>query len=259
MKHRAALLLALVLTLSLCSCGPAPGPSPTPSSDPTSAASPAPVPPYSLINSDEYVSGSSKGVGYRVEIGDGATDEDMRAVFAELAAVGSYDIHTVWFYGLASDVEAVGAYTVGMIEEPSPGEAPVFTAADYDAATLAALRERAQEGEEARSVPSPSVAQEALVPDNSFMAAPGELFTTPAEENGLGDRAFYAEGMVEEVGELAGSDAFRLSTDAGEIWVSAVVVPLGGVAQGDEIAAFFVYLGWSDELGMAVGSYVYHE
>lgn len=259
MKHRTALFLALILTLSLCSCGPALGPSPTPSSDPTPPAPSVSVPPYSLINSDEYVSGPSKGVGYRVEIGDEATEEDMRAVFAELAAVGSYDIHTVWFYGLASDVEAVGAYTVGMIEESSPGEAPVFTAADYDAATLAALRGRAQGGEDTRSVPSPSVAQEALVPDNSFMAAPGELFTTPAEENGLGDRAFYAEGMVEAVGELAGSDAFRLSTDAGEIWVSAVVVPLEEVAQGDEIAAFFVYLGWSDELGMAVGSYVYHE
>lgn len=259
MKHRAALLLALVLTLSLCSCGPAPGPSPTPSSDPTPASSPAPVPPYSLINSDEYVSGSSKGVGYRVEIGDGATEEDMRAVFAELAAVGSYDIHTVWFYGLASDVEAVGAYTVGMIEEPSPGKAPVFTAADFDAATLASLRDRAQADSEARSIPSPSFQQEALVPDNSFMRAPGELFTTPASENGLGDQAFYAEGTVEEVAEISGKDAFRLSTDAGEIWVSAVTVPLGEVAQGDEVVAFFVYLGWSDVLEKAVGSYVYHE
>lgn len=257
MKHRAALFLALILALSLCSCGPAPGASTTPSSEPTPST--VSVPPYTLINSDEYVSGSAKGVGYRVEIGDGASEEDMRAVFAELAAVGSYDLHTVWFYGLASDVEAVGAYTVGMIEEPRPGEAPVFTAADFDAATLASLRERAQADSEARSIPSPSFQQEALVPDNSFMKAPGELFTTPASENGLGDQAFYAEGTVEEVAEISGKDAFRLSTDAGEIWVSAVTVPLGEIAQGDEVVAFFVYLGWSDALEKAVGSYVYHE
>lgn len=257
MKHRAALFLALILVFSLCSCGPAPGASTTPSSEPTTPTVSAP--PYTLINSDEYVSGSAKGVGYRVEIGDGASEEDMRAVFAELAAVGSYDVHTVWFYGLASDVEAAGVYTVGMIEEPGPGEAPIFTAADFDASTLAALRDRAQADGETRSIPSPSVAQEALVPDNSFMRAPAELFSTPADENGLGDRAFYAEGTVEEVAEIAGSDAFRLSTDAGEIWVSAVVIPLGEVAQGDEVVAFFVYLGWSDELGKAVGSYVYHE
>ena len=257
MKHRAALFLALILALSLCSCGPARGASSTPSPEPTPSTVSAP--PYSLINSDEYVSGSAKGVGYRVEIGDGASEEDMRAVFAELAAVGSYDVHTVWFYGLASDVEAAGVYTVGMIEEPGPGEAPVFTAADFDAATLASLRERAQADSEARSIPSPSFQQEALVPDNSFMKAPGELFTTPASENGLGDQAFYAEGTVEEVAEISGKDAFRLSTDAGEIWVSAVTVPLGEVAQGDEVVAFFVYLGWSDALEKAVGSYVYHE
>ncbi len=257
MKRLAALSLALILALSLCSCGPTPGPSPSPSSEP-----PAPsvsVPPYSLISSDTYTTGAAKGVGYRVEIGDGASEEDMRAVFAELAAVGSYDVHTVWFYGLASDVEAVGVYTVGMIEEPGPGETPVFTAADFDAATLASLRDRAQADSEARSIPSPSFQQEALVPDNSFMRAPGELFTTPASENGLGDQAFYAEGTVEEVAEISGKDAFRLSTDAGEIWVSAVTVPLGEVAQGDEVVAFFVYLGWSDVLEKAVGSYVYHE
>ena len=64
---------------------------------------------------------------------------------------------------------------------------------------------------------------------------------------------------MEEVAEISGKDAFRLSTDAGEIWVSAVTVPLGEVAQGDEVVAFFVYLGWSDVLEKAVGSYVYHE
>lgn len=252
MKCRTAPLLTLILSLCLCSCAPV-------ADSPTPSVSPAAVPVYSLINSDEYASGSSKGVGYRVEIGDGASEEDMRAVFAELAAVGSYDLHTVWFYGLASDVEAVGVYTVGMIEEVRPGEAPVFTAPTLDAVAIAALREKAQASGEARSIPSPSFAQEVLVPDNSFMAAPGELFTTPADENGLGDRAFYAEGVVDEVGEVAGSDAFLLSTNAGEIWVSAVAVPLGEIAQGDEVVAFFVYLGWSGELETAVGSYVYHE
>lgn len=86
-----ALVLAMCLCLGACSSGEAP----SVPEEPTTA-----VPEYSFINSDRYVQNGTTGIGYRVAIGDGATEEEMRAVFWELCSADSYDLHTVWFYGL---------------------------------------------------------------------------------------------------------------------------------------------------------------
>lgn len=145
-----ALVLAMCLCLGACSSGEAP----SVPEEPTTA-----VPEYSFINSDRYVQSGTTGIGYRVAIGDGATEEEMRAVFGELCSADSYDLHTVWFYGLPSDVEDVGSFSVGMLEEKSRGAEPVFTPCTYDADTIAALRERGAEieqSDEARSIPRPS-------------------------------------------------------------------------------------------------------
>ena len=145
-----ALVLAMCLCLGACSSGEAP----SVPEEPTTA-----VPEYSFINSDRYVQNGTTGIGYRVAIGDGATEEEMRAVFGELCSADSYDLHTVWFYGLPSDVEDVGSFSVGMLEEKSRGVEPVFTPCTYDADTIAALRERGAEieqSDEARSIPRPS-------------------------------------------------------------------------------------------------------
>lgn len=263
MKKFIALFSAVALALSLCACGGSPVAevSDPPEVSPAASAEPAAavVPDYTLIDSSEYARDGKECVGYRVEIAEDATEEGLRAVFDELSAADSYYLHTVWFYGLASDVEAVGAYTVGMLEEEAPGTSPVFTAPTYDAETIAALRERAGEEADARSIPSPSFQQEALVPDNLYPAAPAELFSTPASENGLGDRPFYAAGTVEERAEMSGYDTIRLSTEAGEVYVSAVTIPLEEISAGDEAVVYFVYSGWSDTLGGASGVYVYHE
>lgn len=263
MKKFFALLSAAALVLSLCACSGSPAPEVSDPAEATPAASAEPsgatVPDYSLISSDKYVRDGKDCIGYRVEIGDGATPEDMGAVFSELSAADSYYLHTVWFYGLASDVEAVGAYTVGMLEEETPGADPVFTPAAYDAETIAALRERAGEEANARSIPNPSFMQEALVPDNSFSAAPVELFSTPASENGLGDLPFYAEGTVAERAEKSGYDTILLSTESGEIYLSSVTIPLEEISEGDEAVVYFLYSGWSETLGGASGVYVYHE
>lgn len=261
MKKVLVVLSAFALSVSLCACGGPPAAEvPTPPSVTPGAETPtaAPVPDYSLIDSSKYARDGKDCIGYRVEIGEGADEEGMRAVFAELSEADSYYLHTVWFYELASDVEAVGAYTVGVLEEEATGADPTFTAADYDAETLAALRGGADESN-ARSIPSPSFKQEALVPGNSFTPVPAEVFTTPASENGLGGGAYYADGTVEERAEAGGYDSLRVSTDAGEIWISAVTIPLEGVAEGDAVTVYFVYSGWSEALSAAAGEYVYHE
>lgn len=263
MKKFVSVLSVIALSLCLSACGGSPV---SEVSDPpavTSVVSAEPSgavePEYALIDSSKYVRDGKECVAYRVEIGDGAAEEDMRAVFDELSAVDDYYLHTVWFYGLASDVEAVGAYTVGELEEETPGGDPVFTPAAYDAETIAALRDRAGEEPDVRSIPSPSFQQEALVPDNLFSAAPAEIFSTPASENGLGDRPFYAVGTVEERAEMSGYDTIRLSTEAGEVCVSGVTIPIGEISVGDEVVVYFIYSGWSETLGIASGVYVYHE
>lgn len=72
-----ALVLAMCLCLGACSSGEAP----SVPEEPTTA-----VPEYSFINSDRYVQNGTTGIGYRVAIGDDATEEEMRAVFVELCS-----------------------------------------------------------------------------------------------------------------------------------------------------------------------------
>ena len=60
-----ALVLAMCLCLGACSSGEAP----SVPEEPTTA-----VPEYSFINSDRYVQNGTTGIGYRVAIGDGATE-----------------------------------------------------------------------------------------------------------------------------------------------------------------------------------------
>ena len=200
MKKSIAFLVAIAFSLSLAACGGSADPEVSePSADISApeASVPGPdVPDYRLIDSSEYSRDGKDCVGYRVEIAEDASEEDMRAVFSELSAADAYYLHTVWYYGLASDVETIGSYTVGQLEEVAEGSEPVFTAPALSAAEIAALREGSAAD---RSIPAPTIKQEALVPENLFTPAPEELFSTPASENGLGDSAFYVEGKIEEV------------------------------------------------------------
>ena len=259
-KKSIAFLVAIAFSLSLAACGGSADPEVSePSADISApeASVPGPdVPDYRLIDSSEYSRDGKDCVGYRVEIAEDASEEDMRAVFSELSAADAYYLHTVWYYGLASDVETIGSYTVGQLEEVAEGSEPVFTAPALSAAEIAALREGSAAD---RSIPAPTIKQEALVPENLFTPAPEELFSTPASENGLGDSAFYVEGKIEERAEVGGYDSLRVSTVCGEIWVSSVTIPLGEIAEGDEVIVYFVYAGWSESLSAAAGEYVYHE
>lgn len=214
-----ALVLAMCLCLGACSSGEAP----SVPEEPTTA-----VPEYSFINSDRYVQSGTTGIGYRVAIGDGATEEEMRAVFGELCSADSYDLHTVWFYGLPSDVEDVGSFSVGMLEEKSRGAEPVFTPCTYDADTIAALRERGAEIEQ-------------------------------SDENGLADTPFWVRGEIVSRSDVGGYDTIQLSTEYGALYISAVSVNIPEIDEGAEITVYFVYSGFSDALDGPCGVYAYHE
>lgn len=260
MKKTLCLFLAFSLLVLLPACSSDGGDAPPPEIS-SAAETPPAAPEYDLINSDEYVQGGNKGIGYRVAIGDDATEEDMRAVFSDLCSGDSYALHTVWYYGLASDVETVGSFSVGMLEEVSPGSDPEFTPCTYGEELIASLRGQGDgdAADDVRSIPSPSLMQEALAPDNAFSPAPVEIFSTTAEENGLGDMAFYADGEIVSRSDVGGYDTIQVATEAGDLYVSAVLVDLPEMSEGEAVTVYFVYTGWSDSLGGACGAYVYSE
>lgn len=111
-----------------------------------------------------------------------------------------------------------------------------------------------------RSIPNPTLKQEALVPTNTFAPADEIIFELPASENGLEDTPFYIEGTVVSRFDLSSYDTIRLSTEYGELFVSDVFIPLPQeVSEGDRITVYFVYTGMSTEFGLPCSAYVYHE
>lgn len=270
MKSRLLLVaLSAFLALSLIACNTptsekgnsTPSLSPSELNATNEPTKPVSVPEYNLIDSDEYVQGGRKGVGYRIAIGDGATEEEMRAVFSDLCSNDSYVLHTVWFYGLASDVETIGSFSVGMLEETSIGSEPQFTPCTYSKELIDSLREQANSQDsvnETRSIPNPSISQEALVPDNTFYPVEPLIFSTTAEENGLGDTPFYITGEVTSRFDMAGYDTIQFSTSYGEVYISSVLVPLD-IDEGDAATVYFLYTGLSDDYNCPCGVYIYHE
>lgn len=101
--------------------------------------------------------------------------------------------------------------------------------------------------------------QEALVGENYFEPAPVEIFSTTAEENGLGDMAFYVDGDIVSRSDVGGYDTILIATDAGDLYISATLIDLPEMAEGEAVTVYFVYLGWSNSLGGACGAYVYSE
>ena len=110
-----------------------------------------------------------------------------------------------------------------------------------------------------RTIPTPTLRQEAMISDNYFEPAPAEIFSTTAAENGLGDTAFYAEGEIIERMDVKGYDTIRLATEYGDLYVWETYAPFSDFELGDAVTVFFVYGGWSDDLDGAAGWYVHLE
>lgn len=268
MKKRVSLLVPVVLVLSLCACSPGAAVS-TATPEPSPLETEAVVPEYSLINSDEYTQGGKAGIGYRVEIGDEASEEDMMAVFADLCSGDAYALHTVWFYGLASDVEDVGHFTVGMIEEGGQGADPTFTPCTYGAELIASMRERA--AEEAalaalnRSIPAEvwTWKHDSLLHNNIFSPVDELVFVQPKKNEVLVGRGslFFVDGDVSAFVDSFGKTYIQFSTDYGDLYLasSAGWFDFGDISQGDTATIYFSYSEWSVLLDGPVGEYVYHE
>lgn len=114
------------------------------------------------------------------------------------------------------------------------------------------------EADTTRSVPNPTINQEALVPDNTFLPVEEIIFSTFAEENGFGDTAFYVDGKVTSHFDMAGYDTIILSTKYGDIYISDILVPMD-INEGEQVTVYFVYTGFSETYNHPCGAYVYHE
>ena len=112
---------------------------------------------------------------------------------------------------------------------------------------------------EIRTIPDFTFMQEALVSENYFEPVPPEIFSTTAEENGLGDTAFYANGEIVSRSSVSDYDTIQVATEAGDLYISAVLVDFPEISEGEAVTVYFVYTGWSDNLGGACGAYVYSE
>lgn len=109
-----------------------------------------------------------------------------------------------------------------------------------------------------RSIPDPSISQKTLVPDNTFYPVDPVIFSTTAEENGLGDTPFYITGEVTSRFDMAGYDTIQFSASYGEVYISSVLVPLD-IDEGDTATVYFLYTGLSDDYSCPCGVYIYHE
>ncbi len=97
-----------VLMPRACSSGEAP----SVPEEPTTA-----VPEYSFINSDRYVQNGTTGIGYRVAIGDGATEEEMRAVFGNSVPPTPTICTRYGFTASRATSRTSARFSVGMLEE----------------------------------------------------------------------------------------------------------------------------------------------
>lgn len=267
MKKWCSFLLAGILSLSLCSCSPGPaGTTPTPEPSPLEEIA---VPEYSLINYDEYTQYGASGIGYRVEVSRDTSEEGMRAIFSELCSGDTYALHTVWFYELASDIEDIGSFTVGMLEEKSKGVDPSFTPCSYEPELLASMREKAA-AEAAlaalnRSIPSNAWTwkHDSLLPENSFLPIDELLFVQPQKDENPIERGslFFVSGEVSAFVDSFGKDYIQLSTEYGNLYLvsSPGWFDFGEISEDDSVTIFFSYNEWSFILDGPVGEYIYHE
>lgn len=106
---KTVLLFAAFFAIAAClsACG---------NSEPTEATETT-VPPHKLVENQLYARDEKECMAYRVVIADGSTEDDMQVVFKSITNGDGYYLHTVWYYGLESDVDKSLGYTVGMIDE----------------------------------------------------------------------------------------------------------------------------------------------
>lgn len=259
--------LALCLCLSACSSG---GESVSVPEDPTPAASvETPEIKNPLLRAEftvsDVLSGTGKKIGERGSVSVKKSDlpefssPDFSAYMTEFVdsriSGSEYNYVTIFFDDGTGFIFTGGNDTLGTYCRP-----------DFDGAlSTRPLGECSREtcfqflDYEIRTIPDFTIKQEALVEENYFQPVDEIIFSTPASENGLGDTPFWVEGEVVSRSDLGGYDTIQLSTEYGDLYISAAFIDFPEISEGDEATVFFVYSGFSDALGAPCGVYVYHE
>lgn len=262
-----AFTLALCLCLSACSSGgdSAPAPEePTPAAIVETPETENPLLRAEFVVSD-VLSGTGKKIGERGSVSVKKTDlpdfssSDFAAYMTEFvdSRISGTDFNyvTIFFDDGTGFIFAGGNDTFGTYCRP-----------DFDGAiSTRPLGECSREkgfqfvDYEIRVIPDFTIKQETLVEENYFQPVDEIIFSTPASENGLGDTPFWVEGEVVSRSNLGGYDTIQLSTEYGDLYISAAFIDFPEISEGDEATVYFVYSGFSDALGAPCGVYVYHE
>ena len=113
-----------------------------------------------------------------------------------------------------------------------------------------------------KSIPDPTPLQEASFPENAFDPAPKGVFSGPSVLNDTEEyegQTFYISGTVSELVEVRNSEMIRFSTEYGDLFIDALLIPLPEFSAGDQITLFFEYGEWNTARKIPVVYYAYHE
>lgn len=102
------------------------------------------------------------------------------------------------------------------------------------------------------------IAPKDYISGKEFDPAPAEIYTTPAEENGFGDKDMFVDGTVGEMKEHDHMKTCEIITDTGAIaMIKVPVITSSGewkkLKKGTSVRVYFQYLGYSDVLDEASG------
>lgn len=100
--------------------------------------------------------------------------------------------------------------------------------------------------------------KDAKINRNEYILSPIEIYSTTAEENGLGDTYMYVDGTVNNIGSKKGTKYCEVETKDGTIQI--ISIPAGTpssewskLKEGATARFYFQYLGYSDVLNGASG------
>lgn len=271
LKKALCLFLSLFLVVFLPACSSDSGNAPPPEVSSTAETAPDPIPESDnpLLSSEftvcDVLSGTGKIIGSRGSVSVSKTDlpdlssPEFAAYMTEFVdnriSGNKYNYVTIFFDDGTGFIFPGGNDTLCVYCRPdSDGSQSTLSLGECSRADGFQFIDY-----EIRSIPDFTIKQEALVGENYFEPVPSEIFSTTAEENGLADMSFYADGEIVSRSDVGGYDTIQVATEEGDLYISAVLVDLPEISEGEAVTVYFVYTGWSDMLGGACGAYVYSE
>lgn len=92
---------------------------------------------------------------------------------------------------------------------------------------------------------------------DGYTIVPDIIYSTSAEENGLGDTFMFADGVVTKTQTVNGYPTHILKTDKGQVGIINLLndPAFYTLSNGDTVRVCFLYMGYSEVLNMATGAY----